>query len=164
MSEVLLYSTREPRHLATPETAQVRALLYVQMANPKHVTALLADVDQWNQTRSDDPTLRPDLTGADLNAANLTMADLRHAQLHGADLSMTDLEGADLRWADLSATNMVGARLIGADLEGANLSGADLRTAEDLTTEQLEDTIGDDRTRLPDHVSRPQRWAQTVKP
>jgi uncharacterized protein YjbI with pentapeptide repeats len=109
------------------------------MANPKHVAALRADVDQWNQTRSQDSRLRPDLTGADLHAANLVMADLRYADLCGA--------------------NLVGARLIGVDLEGANLTGADLRTAEDLTTEQLEHTNGDSQTRIPDDLLRPSRWA-----
>jgi uncharacterized protein YjbI with pentapeptide repeats len=133
------------------------------MANPKHVAALRTDVDEWNRTRSEDQTFRPDLTGADLHAANLVMADLRHAHLWGADLSLADLEGADLRWADVRAANLVGARLLGTDLEGANLCGTDLRTAEDLTTEQLEDTIGDEQTRLPDHTLRPHRWT-TVKP
>ena len=32
-----------------------------KMANPKHVAALRDDVDQWNQTRSENSTLRPDL-------------------------------------------------------------------------------------------------------
>ena len=129
------------------------------MANPKHVAALRADVNQWNQTRSENRALIPDLNGADLHDLNLTMADLRRAQLRNADLSLADLEGADLRQADLSAANLVGARMIGVDLEGANLCGTDLRTAEDLTTEQLEETIGDDRTHLPDHVRRPRAWA-----
>ena len=52
-----------------------------KMANPKHVAALRDDVDQWNQTRSENSTLRPDLIGADLHGVNLVMADLRHADL-----------------------------------------------------------------------------------
>ena len=37
------------------------------MANPKHVAALRTDVDEWNRTRSEDQTFRPDLTGADFS-------------------------------------------------------------------------------------------------
>jgi hypothetical protein len=33
-----------------------------------------------------------------------------------------------------------------------------LRTAEDLTPEQLEETIGDEATQLPDGTSHPPRW------
>jgi hypothetical protein len=128
------------------------------MANQEHVDALLSDVDDWNGWRSDDPAFRPDLSGADLRAANLAVADLRHANLRGADLTLANLKGADLRWADMRAANLVGAQLIGADLLGADLSGTDLRTAEDLTLEQLEETTGDDRTQLPEYLQRPVRW------
>lgn len=128
------------------------------MANQEHVDALLADVDEWNAARSEDPALLPDLAGADLRAANLAVADLRHASMRGADLTLANLKGADLRWADLRGANLVGAQLIGADLLGADLSGTDLRTAEDLTLEQLEETIGDEGTQVPEYVQRPVRW------
>ena len=127
------------------------------MANPEHVAAL-SDLDQWNRRRELEADFQPDLSRADLHGANLVLADLSRSNLQGTDLSMANLKGADLRWADLRNANLVGARLIAADLEGADLRAADLSTAEDLTLEQLEETIGDEATRLPDDTPRPTRW------
>jgi uncharacterized protein YjbI with pentapeptide repeats len=131
------------------------------MAKAGQVEALRADVDEWNRWRTESVEV-PDLTNADLRGANLALADLTRAALRGADLTLSNLKGADLRWADLSQANLVGARLIGADFEGANLCGADLSTAEDLTSEQLEDTTGDEHTRLPEEIQRPSRWVGDV--
>lgn len=128
------------------------------MANPEHVAALRADVDEWNRWRSEMLDLLPDLASANLRGTDLIMADLSKAILRGADLTLANLKGADLRGADLRGANLVGARLIGTDLQGADLRGADLRTAEDLTPEQLREAIGDDTTLLPDDTPRPLGW------
>src|SRR4051812_44772043 len=128
------------------------------MANLEHVAALRKDVDEWNRWREENPNIRPDLASADFHGINLVMADLRDAILRGADLTLADLKGADLRGADLRGANLVGARLIGTDLDGADLRGTDLRTAEDLTHEQLRETIGDEGTLVPDDSARPVRW------
>ena len=141
-----------------PEGAARDALFSSLMANPDHVAALTRDVDEWNRIREIDPEFRPELSNADLHGASLILANLSGGDLRRADLSMANVKGADLRRADLRGANLVGARLIGADLEGADLRGADLSTAEDLTIEQLAETIGDDMTRLPDDMPRPPRW------
>lgn len=130
----------------------------IGMANPEHVAALHASLDEWNHWRTEDPDSYPDLSGISLRGANLVLADLKHARLYQADLTLANLKGADLRDADLRKANLVGARLIGVDLHGADIRGADLRTAEDLTTEQLEEAIGDETTLLPDDTARPRRW------
>jgi uncharacterized protein YjbI with pentapeptide repeats len=127
------------------------------VANPEHL-ALLRNIDGWNQWRFEHPDVKPDLVAADLRDANLVLADLSGALLRNADLTMANLKGADLRRADLRGANLVGARLIGADLQAADVRGADLQTAEDLTPEQLEETIGDKATLLPDDMPRPSRW------
>ena len=128
------------------------------MANPEHIAALTSDVDQWNQQREADPNFRPELADADLHGANLLLANLTDSDLRRADLSMANLKGADLRRADLRGANLVGARLIGADFEGADLRAANLSTAEDLTVEQLAETIGDGTTQLPDETPPPLHW------
>jgi hypothetical protein len=94
------------------------------MANEEHVAILKQGVEAWNKWRNENPTIRPDLGGADLRGANLRRAILREA----------DLRGAILREADLCEAILSGARLIGTDLSwatlgGANLSGADLNEA-----------------------------------
>ena len=128
------------------------------MANLEHVEMLLVDVDEWNNWRSENPDLQANLEGADLRGANLLLADLTGANLRGANLTLANLKGTDLRGADLREANLVGARLIACDFEGADLRGTDLRTAEDLTAEQLQETVGNQETQLPDYVPRPERW------
>ncbi|WP_406197261.1 pentapeptide repeat-containing protein [Kitasatospora sp. NBC_01560] len=90
--------------------------------------------------------------GADLFGARLRGADLRGANLRGALLVAADLSGADLRLADL----------IGADLRDAELAGADLTGALFLTQTQLNAARGDAATRLPEALTRPGHWPDTV--
>ena len=60
-------------------------------------------VAAWNKWRRENPSIRPDLRGANLSGANLI--------------------GADLIKADLSEANLVRANLNGAHLNGAHLNG-----------------------------------------
>lgn len=119
------------------------------MANEEHLELLKRDIDAWNKWMETNPRIKPDLSRADLGGADLMLANLAGADLKGANLILANLKGADLRRADLSGANLVGARLLGLDLVHADLSGADLRTAEDLTQEQISQTRGDKKTRLP---------------
>jgi hypothetical protein len=90
-----------------------------------------------------------DRTGADLTAARLRGADLRAVGLRGAVLIGADLREADLRRADL----------LGADLRAADLRGADLREVIFLVQSQLESAVGDEATRIPQALARPDHWA-----
>jgi hypothetical protein len=56
----------------------------------------------------------------------------------------------ELEYLDLHETN-----LTGADLSGADLSGADLSGASGLMQAQLDETNGDEDTRLPFHLKPP---------
>ena len=105
------------------------------MANEEHLAILKQGVEAWNRWREENPTIRPDLSGANLSEANLIKADLRRADLRGADLRLAHLRKAllgkaDLRGADLGKADLRGADLRGADLGEANLRGADLRGAD----------------------------------
>ena len=57
---------------------------------------------------------------------------------------------------------VVAANAVASGTYGADLSGTDLRTAEDLTNEQLEQTIGDEETIVPDYLTRPRRWVSEL--
>jgi uncharacterized protein YjbI with pentapeptide repeats len=125
------------------------------------------------------------LTGAKLSNANLRGANLRNATLTGADLtnaiydadtklsdSITDeqakelgmikiepearLDGKDLSNQNLSGADLSGADLSGADLRNAHLRGTDLRNAT-LTNAQLEGTIYDTNTKLPESITEQQK-------
>jgi Pentapeptide repeats (8 copies) len=125
------------------------------MANPEHLAKLNEGVEAWNNWRSANIGIIPDLRGANLSGANLYGADLREADLfeanlwganlwganlNEANLHRADLSGAVLSWGNLSEANLREAHLrkarlrwanlYGADLEGANLRGADLSGAK----------------------------------
>ncbi|MGL5863260.1 MAG: pentapeptide repeat-containing protein [Phycicoccus sp.] len=109
------------------------------------VGALLSDVSDHVRAVAGP---RPDHRGADLVGARLRGTDLYGSTLRGALVIEADLRDADLRRADL----------LGADLRGADLRGADLRDALFLTQSQLNAAKGDERTRLPHAVTRPDHW------
>ena len=128
------------------------------MANETHLAVLKTGVSAWNQWRTANPTVLPNLrqvsltkvalgsihlTEADLSGTNFTNAILRHADLSKAllleaDLTGSDLVGANLHNADLSRANLTGANLAGANLSGADLVGANL-TGADLSRCNLTD-------------------------
>jgi uncharacterized protein YjbI with pentapeptide repeats len=110
------------------------------MADPSHLDILKEGVEAWNEWRTQNPSITPDLT-----AAHLLMADLS-----GANLSHANLSEAMLAQADLTRAN----------LTDANLSGADL-TAANLTQLQINEANGDKTTQLPEGLKRPAAWSQT---
>jgi|GEM_PF-960083 len=85
------------------------------MANAAHVKLLKQGIEFWNQWRSGNPKVIPDLSRAELNKTDLTGANLSRANLSSAYLCYASLRNADLR---------------GADLRGASLSGTDLKDAQ----------------------------------
>jgi uncharacterized protein YjbI with pentapeptide repeats len=96
------------------------------VANPDHLELLQQGVDVWNAWRAKEPSIRPDLRGADLTAAKLGGADLRDANLREANTIAADLSRANLRRANLRKADLRGANLSGANLTEATLSGANL--------------------------------------
>ena len=94
------------------------------MAKPEHLRILRQGVEAWNEWRLENRNINPDLSGADVSAADLRGANLGNADLRGANLSDTDLSGANLGKADLR-----GAKLSKAGLIEANLSAADMTQA-----------------------------------
>jgi uncharacterized protein YjbI with pentapeptide repeats len=94
------------------------------MANDEHVALLKQGVRAWNAWRRENPSIRPDLS-----EANLAEAGLSGANLNGADLSVADLSGAALGDADLSGANLYRANLHRADRYRADLSRACLAGA-----------------------------------
>ena len=91
------------------------------------------NVTQFNLFRKENPSVVPDLSGADLAGSNIAQADLaranlagaflRGASLKGANLSFAVLERADLREADLTDAVMHRAQFQGANLLGARVGG-----------------------------------------
>ena len=121
----------------------------------------------------DPPGQRLNLTYTDLRRAHLDFADLQGALLAESNLYGTLLIGAKLRRTSLAGANLLAAALVGAKLQGATitktkfhgtllweaeLQGVDLRGAIGLTSEQLVKAKGDEDTKLPAGVERPDHW------
>jgi uncharacterized protein YjbI with pentapeptide repeats len=120
-------------------------------------------LEEWLLFRKEVEDRKHDLAGADLSTAKLMRADLTGANLAEADLSAAyliranlsgaDLTGADLTDAVLSEANLSGADLAGADLANTHLNGADLSGVRNLTCDQIEWSIIDTETRVPDYLN-----------
>src|SRR5829696_6097336 len=139
------------------------------MADQSLLDVLAQGGDAWNSWREQNFVFRPDLSeanlpGANLSGANLSGATLSRANFSGANLQSatlnigTRLTSADLRGADLRGANFHAAWFHSTDLSGAVLRGANFLGIVDLSQEQLELAIGDENTRLPDHITPPASW------
>ena len=78
--------------------------------------------------------------------------DLNRTFIRRVDLSYANLARANLSYADCTNANFAGADFKDAILEGTILKGADLSGARNLTREQIQRAIVDDRTRLPEDL------------
>ena len=88
---------------------------------------------------------------------------LYESSLLGPEKPGLSLQGANLREASLAEASLVGANLRKANLKEADLSGAFLQeiTKERLTQTQIDEAVGNDATKLPDHLQRPPHWRQS---
>jgi hypothetical protein len=112
-------------------------------AQSEHLAKLQEGVESWNQWRNQNPEIRPELSRADLRAANLTGADLRNAYLNNADLRGANLDDADFRNACLRDANLSGTQLGGAIFSFADLSGANLTETSHSTADFSASTLKD---------------------
>jgi len=97
------------------------------MSNPEHLSKLRAGVGVWNAWRADNPGIKPDLRGADLQRIRLCGGD-RDAEHYlnklnsGQNLRDVRRDGADLREVDFRGANLTSSILSLCDLSGADLS------------------------------------------
>jgi uncharacterized protein YjbI with pentapeptide repeats len=126
------------------------------------IGANLSEADLSAASLSEANLFGADLSGANLQMANLWLANLTRANLSEANLSEANLSEAKFSGAGLShpspETSYSEEDFLGADLSGADLSGADLSGAEYLNPGQLEQTLGDENTRLPSELKPPAHW------
>jgi hypothetical protein len=94
--------------------------------NKKHYIIIKQGVDVWNAWREQNPDVKPDLEGVDLENTNLEGANLADVNLFNANLANSNLFGADLVNASLDLTNLFNANLESSTLFKANLFHANL--------------------------------------
>jgi uncharacterized protein YjbI with pentapeptide repeats len=149
------------------------------LSSARLMDAFLREADLTGANLAGAVLMRADLTGANLIEANLTDANLTEANLMRARLAratLTGLSGATLTRANLTEANLWGADLtgavLGADLTEANLTRADLTRADltgacltgaCLTQEQLDRVIGSNETQIPEGLTRPKAWSESLE-
>lgn len=102
------------RHVK-PDTARYASPEDLRIGpNLDHVDLLKGGYKKWNKWRENNPSIWPNLIGADLQGVDLSKCDLHYANMQNANLA-----GANLRDAWLSATHFEEANLTEADLSGA---------------------------------------------
>lgn len=110
------------------------------MANEEHYQLLIEAINQerenqglgkeiWNNWRVANPTVIPDLSGANLLNCSFEEANFEESNLSGANLEKTRFSGGNFRRANLNGAILRESILIKANLSGANLTGVDLYKA-----------------------------------
>lgn len=94
------------------------------MASSEQLEILKQGAEIWNEWRTDNPHIKPDLRQADLRHAKLIGINLSNADLWEAQLYKAILDNADLRRADLRRAHLGGASLKNGDLTDAMISQA----------------------------------------
>ena len=123
---------------------------------------------QWGPLRLTTEGIQGAIPESPSRRTQLKEADLRGATLRNAYFQGTDLTGSHFGRAialdaddsvidDMPLFNTV---LTGANFRRSNIGGADFRTSVGLTLAQVNSGISDDKTRLPDYLSRGQDQSQ----
>ncbi len=111
----------------------------------------------------DPPGQELDLCNTDLRGVNLTDANLQGANFNDADLQRAFLRRANLQGARFINAKLQGANFDDADLQRAflflaDLTWVELSKAKGLTSQEIAASYGDDTTKLPPGVARPDLW------
>jgi uncharacterized protein YjbI with pentapeptide repeats len=142
---------------------QAQTLTLLEALEPGHKRILLHFLQELNLLDPEESDLS--LQGANLVDANLEDVSGRRVNLEKANLERAHVERANIAEANLAGANLRDANLVEANLAQANLKQADLSgaflqemTEEGLTQRQIDEAVGNDATKLPDHLQRPAHW------
>jgi hypothetical protein len=155
----LLRGPSEADYLSPILRAQTLTLL--EALEPDHKRILLQFLYESSLLGPEKPGFG--LQGANLAEANLERVLLQRAKLEEAHLVGANLAGANLHEVNLERANLGWANLLEANLKEADLSGAFLQeiTKERLTQTQIDEAVGNDATKLRDHLQRPPHWRRS---
>ena len=112
------------------------------MANEEHLEILGHGVRALNIWREENPGVRIDLEGANLEGVSLGEVNLGKADLRGTNFGRTDFTRANLAKANLEGAYLGRANLNGANLRRANLVRCYLRAASLKSTDLRRSKLG----------------------
>ncbi len=103
------------------------------------------------------------------NGAIFDESLFKEAQFYKTDLSYASFDNSNLTKAYFEGANLKGARFEKANcrdavFKDANVCGANLSKAKHLIQDQLNEMIGDEKTKIParKNISRPQHWLTPI--
>jgi uncharacterized protein YjbI with pentapeptide repeats len=161
------------------------------MANPELLKLLKEGVSSFNEKRAkfkgamvlDKATLQDaKATGANFSGisaieTNFNFAKLIGTNFFGAILQKSTFINANAKNADFTGSDIRGSNFINAKLNNAKFYRADARTLIEngeysitdfsnsvISQEQLGEMIGDSRTLIPNHLTRPTHWSNLKEP
>ena len=101
---------------------------------------------------------RADFYQAILPSARFMKSSLNRTSFDGADLSETSFIECDLEFSSFSSAKLFRTNFLGTRLKGAQFFDANLYDISGVTSESLENTLGDSSTILSDKLVRPGHW------
>jgi hypothetical protein len=105
------------------------------MANRKQLALIKRGVTNWNKWREDNPSIKPDLSGANLRFAVLNGANLQGVNLTNSNLELSSLVGTNLRGANFTGSNLSQANIYWSELSVACFRKANLYQANLIQSE-----------------------------
>lgn len=102
------------------------------------------------------------MRGVDMVSATLPRADLTFAAMQNALFGRAELRRVDFTESYLKGADFFRANVTLATFRGAMVAGADLSEAVGLSQDQLDGTLGDYGTKIPDALTRPQHWLRAT--
>jgi uncharacterized protein YjbI with pentapeptide repeats len=144
-----------------------QALNEVNLSGTQLDNANLQSIQLHNARMNEALTYNASLEGAKLQRVSFMNALIVDTDLTGANLNGAEFDGAVLENTDLSGASLVGAD-ISAYLAGtcfihADLRDADLEAASQFTNDQLQQAFGNQKTKLPENLRRPDAWSQPIE-
>lgn len=133
----------------------------IDLKNCNFHNASLTDIDLWmndgyrhialfNCVLSKVSAIACKFVGCAFNYSDLRRANFTNCSFNEADFDDANLEGAIFNGATFTDTTFTGAKLKNADFRGADLSGVD-----DMTQEQINGSIMNQKTELPPGLHLP---------
>jgi len=108
--------------------------------------------------------LRVDFNGANLTSANFSKAEAGRSIFSNAMLGNNDFSNASLARADFRDSKISGPlNFAGSYFYQTRIEGVDLSNATGLKQWQIDMACGNDATKLPEGVNRPQSWSCGVE-
>jgi len=99
------------------------------MANTEHLELLSKGVHFWNKWKKEN-SVKPDLSGANIEGLNLSKIDLSNSNLQDIDLTKCNLSESNFSSSNLSGAYLINANLYKSTFDGANLYNVKLNYAE----------------------------------